>query len=63
MQITFPCGAKGRAEFCPGVCQYGEFCKIAKTKKEEPRGLADVHEVEGTIEEVPEEEPKIDFYY
>ena len=61
MQITFPCGAKGRAEFCPGVCQYGKFCKIIKTKNEKPRGFKEEEKAE--IIDIPEKKHEVKFYY
>ena len=65
MEIIFPCGAKGRAEFCPGVCQYGKFCKIKEQKEEpKPRGLAGLEEDAKQAEVVEDkEESKVEFYY
>ena len=60
MDIRFPCGAKGRAEFCPKLCQYGEFCNLAKKAQEE----TPVVQEEEPVEEIKEEDlPEVEFYY
>ena len=57
--MKFPCGTKGRPEFCPDLCQYGKFCKV-KEKKEELNPPA-----EKLIEETdePQEDVKVEAYY
>ncbi|MBW2996962.1 hypothetical protein KY349_01325 [Candidatus Woesearchaeota archaeon] len=61
MEIRFPCGAKGRPEFCPDLCNYGEFCKIKEKKEDEkPRGLQE----EEPVEEIRDEDVSdVEFYY
>lgn len=61
MEIRFPCGAKGRPEFCPKLCQYGSFCNLAKKKEEEkPRGLQE----DEPVEEIRDEDiSEVEFYY
>jgi|GEM_PF-6541299 len=62
MEQVFPCGAKGRAEFCPGICQYGKFCKIVKKQTEVPRGLQEPKK-EAPKQEEKRDNAKVELYY
>jgi len=46
MEIKFPCGGKGRKEYCPNLCQYGKFCKIKDQVVEENSTAQDLVEKE-----------------
>ena len=35
--VLFACGSKGNAEYCPGQCSYGRFCRLLKEKSSKPR--------------------------
>lgn len=59
MEMVFPCGSKGRSEFCPSLCQYGKFCKV-KHKKIEPSKAADFLKEQ---KEEAAEPSKVKFYY
>ena len=60
MEIRFPCGAKGRPEFCPDLCNYGTFCKLVKDQASKPRGLQE----EEPVEEIRDEDVSdVEFYY
>lgn len=59
MEMKFPCGTRGRPEFCPDLCQYGKFCKV-KTKKAEMNPPAKKLLEE---QEEPQEKAKVEFYY
>ncbi|MBN1544410.1 hypothetical protein JW898_03020 [Candidatus Woesearchaeota archaeon] len=63
METVFPCGAKGRAEFCPGVCQYGKFCKLVKdAAKKKPAPKED--DIEDILpDKRPEKKPPVQLYY
>jgi hypothetical protein len=68
MEIKFPCGAKGRPEFCPDLCNYGEFCKIKEKKVDtEPRGLQEDTDAEELLKDEEsdpsDEDVKIETYY
>ncbi|MBW2964446.1 hypothetical protein KY363_03215 [Candidatus Woesearchaeota archaeon] len=58
-EMKFPCGSKGRPEFCPSLCQYGKFCKV-KHQKVEPSRAADLLKEE---KEDSGNVPKVRFYY
>lgn len=62
MEIRFPCGTRGRPEFCPDLCQYGKFCKVKEKKLEADRFSAQ------DLVETPEEtegsdDVKVEMYY
>ncbi len=63
MENVFPCGARGRAEFCPGVCQYGKFCKIYKAAlaNQKPRGVPEQKDLSQKEEE--QKQHNIEMYY
>jgi hypothetical protein len=65
MEIEFPCGSKGRKEFCPDLCQFGEFCKVKDKKEEQPRGVAGLEAAQEQEEEndEPQEDEKVEIYY
>ena len=69
MEIKFPCGAKGRPEFCPDLCNYGKFCKMKERRRkddlivpspiEETENESDNEEIEGA----DEENTNVEIYY
>ncbi|MBW2971987.1 hypothetical protein KY359_03025 [Candidatus Woesearchaeota archaeon] len=63
MQEVFPCGAKGRAEFCPAVCQYGKFCKLIKDKASKKPAPPEDEEMEILPDRKPEKKTTVQFYY
>ncbi|MBW2966874.1 hypothetical protein KY362_00140 [Candidatus Woesearchaeota archaeon] len=60
MEIKFPCGTRGRPEFCPDLCQYGKFCKVKEKKL--AADAVKAHDLVEEKEDTPEEEFKIEVY-
>ncbi|NQU78499.1 hypothetical protein HQ545_01895 [Candidatus Woesearchaeota archaeon] len=56
MKVTFPCGATGKPEFCPSLCNYGQFCKVKENKTEPIEETSEPEQKE-------DKEPNVEIYY